>query len=109
MNWKSRAEEKKQRLEASIPAEWRIESPPSDVSTFSYPKESKLLTAEELSITESSATDLVKQMAAGELTSVAVTTAFCKRAALAHQLVRIALEMDEVEGEMLTSIDELLS
>lgn len=88
MDWKTRAEEKKQRLEASIPAEWRIDSLPSDVSAFSYPKKSQLLSAEELGITESSATDLVKRMASGELTSVAVTTAFCKRAALAHQLVR---------------------
>jgi amidase len=40
-----------------------------------------------LAITESTAVDLVSEMAAGKLTSVAVTTAFCKRAALAHQLV----------------------
>lgn len=53
-----------------------------------YPKKSGIMTADELAITESSATDLVARMAAGKLTSVTVTTAFCKRAALAHQLVR---------------------
>lgn len=55
---------------------------------MSFPRQSGILTEEELSITESSATQLVRDIAAGKLTSVAVTTAFCKRAALAHQLVR---------------------
>jgi len=54
-----------------------------------YPKKSGILSAEELTITESSATDLVAQLASGKLTSVAVTTAFYKRAALAHQLVSL--------------------
>lgn len=52
-----------------------------------YPKISGIMTDVELAITESSAVDLVTQLADGELTSIAVTTAFCKRAALAHQLV----------------------
>jgi len=59
---------------------------------MAYPKESGIMSAEELAITESSATDLVAQMAAGKLTSVVVTTAFCKRAALAHQLVYVVFE-----------------
>lgn len=62
---------------------------------MSFPKESGIMSEEELKITESSATDLVHQMASGKLTSVAVTTAFCKRAALAHQLVNILLSRCE--------------
>lgn len=89
-SWKEKAEDKRARITARIPSEWRIKSsPPADeLSVMSYPKKSGIMTTEELAITESSATDLVAQMATGKLTSVAVTTAFCKRAALAHQLVR---------------------
>lgn len=53
-----------------------------------YPAESGLLSAEELAITEQTAAVLVDKLAKGELSSVQVTTAFCKRAAIAHQLVR---------------------
>lgn len=87
MEWETRAAEKKTRIDATIPTEWRIDTPQSGVSVMSCAKESGLLSADELAITESSATDIVKRIAAGDLTSVAVTTAFCKRAALAHQLV----------------------
>ena len=90
MAWEKIAEDKKARIAASIPPEWRLKSAPTEVSVMDYPKKSGIMTAEELAITESSATDLVTKMAEGQLTSVAVTTAFCKRAALATQLVRIA-------------------
>ncbi len=89
MAWDKIAEDKKARIAASIPEEWRIKSIPTEVSMMDYPKKSGILSAEELTITESSATDLVAQLATGKLTSVAVTTAFCKRAALAHQLVSL--------------------
>jgi amidase len=86
-DWKSVAAQKKAALEASIPAEWRIETLPTDGSVMSFPKTSGILTPDELAITESSATDLVRDLASGKITSIAVTTAFCKRAAVAHQLV----------------------
>ncbi|KAH9219512.1 amidase signature domain-containing protein [Leptodontidium sp. 2 PMI_412] len=92
MTWEQVVEDKRARIAASIPAEWRIKSKPTEDSVMDYPKQSGIMTAEELAITESSATDLVAQLAAGKLTSVAVTTAFCKRAALAHQLTNCALE-----------------
>jgi amidase len=53
------------------------------------PQSSGIMTAEELAITESSAVDLVSEMADGKLTSVSVSTAFYKRAALAHQLASL--------------------
>jgi amidase len=87
MSWEKVAAEKKARIAASIPQEWRIKTEPTGLSVMDYPKKSGIMSADELSITESSAVDLVKRMAAGNLTSVEVTTAFCKRAALAHQLV----------------------
>lgn len=88
MAWEKIAEDKKARIAASIPPEWRLASAPTEDSVMDYPKKSGIMTADELAITESSATDLVAKMAEGQLTSVAVTTAFCKRAALATQLVR---------------------
>lgn len=87
MDWKTLAAEKKGNLEASIPTEWRIKTLPTDDSVMSFPGKSEILTREELNITESSATELVQDLASGKLSSVAVTTAFCKRGALAQQLV----------------------
>ncbi|KAH7140245.1 amidase signature domain-containing protein [Dactylonectria estremocensis] len=92
MEWEKRATEKKGRIDAAIPSEWRIKKLPVSDSVISYAKESGIISAEDLAITESSAVDIVKKIAAGELKSVAVTTAFCKRAALAHQLVNCTLE-----------------
>ena len=88
-SWEKTAQDKKSRIADSIPKEWRIDIIPQDDNVMGYAKTSGLLSDEEISITESSAVDLVAKMAAGELTSVAVTTAFCKRAALAQQLVGI--------------------
>ena len=88
MAWEKIAENKKARIAATIPEEWKIKSLPTEVSVLDYPKKSGIMSDEELALTESSAVHLVACMATGKLTSVAVTTAFCKRAALAHQLVR---------------------
>jgi len=88
MAWEQTAQDKKARIAATIPQEWRLKSEPTGISVMDYPKKSGIMSAEELAITESSAVDLVAKMAEGQLTSVAVTTAFCKRAALATQLVR---------------------
>lgn len=88
MTWQALAEDKKRRIDESIHAEWRVKTPLQNGSRMQYPRESGIMTTKELVITESSAAELVSKIATGELTSVAVTTAFCKRAALAHQLVR---------------------
>jgi amidase len=92
--WQEIAADKKARIQDSIPKEWRLKSPvpESQLSVMDYPRQSGILSPEELAITGSSAVDLVSQMARGKLTSVSVTTAFCKRAALAHQLVNCSLE-----------------
>jgi amidase len=82
-----------------IPLEWRLPkavtdkvSPRSNASAFDLMLEHQILTREELDITENyTATALVESMAAGKLTSLQVTAAFCKRSAVAQQLVRNAL------------------
>lgn len=62
-----------------------IENPPKDVTPI--PRDCGLLTADELAITEThDATSLAEAIRTRKLTSVAVTTAFAKRAIIAHQL-----------------------
>lgn len=87
MSWQDIAKDKKDRIDASIPPEWRLKSQPSEDNVLEYINIGGVMSTDEISITNSSATDLVAKMAEGKLTSVEVTTAFCKRAALAHQLV----------------------
>ncbi|KAL2014079.1 hypothetical protein VTN00DRAFT_1604 [Thermoascus crustaceus] len=91
-SWEQLAADKRARLEKTIPAEWKIQNPPSGDSVFDYPAQSGILSPKELEITGTSATDLVAKLATGELKSVEVTLAFCKRAALAHQLLNTNLE-----------------
>lgn len=78
------------RLAAKIPKELHlpkssIDNPPRNVTGI--PAECGLLTPEELDITANyGLVDLADAIRNGKLTSVAVTTAFCKRAIIAHQL-----------------------
>lgn len=87
MTWQDVAAQRKASILDAIPAEWRLKTAHTGDSAMSAFKDSGILTAEELAITETSAADLVHSLATGKLTAVAVTTAFLKRAALAHQLV----------------------
>lgn len=79
-----------QKLQDSIPPQFYldqaiVDDPPLDVTGI--PRSCGLLTTEEIAITEDyDATSLVEAIAQHKYTAVAVTTAFCKRAAIAHQL-----------------------
>ena len=84
--WEHIAADKRGRIDRSIPSEWRISLSPH-TSVFDIPAKSGVLSPQELQITESTATDLLARLGKGELKAVDVTLAFCKRAALAHQLV----------------------
>lgn len=89
MSWKQSADEIRQTLRDAIPAKWTL-SPNhtaglTDVTAV--PATCGLLSADDLAITEQTATQLVAKLAAGQLSSVRVTEAFCARAAIAHQLV----------------------
>ena len=46
-----------------------------------------MLSQDEIEITRSHATEIVKRVAEGKWKAEDVTVAFCKRAAIAHQLV----------------------
>ncbi|KAI9374808.1 Acetamidase [Aspergillus egyptiacus] len=91
-NWEQIAADKRERLAKTIPEEWKIKTLPTGDSVMDFPKASGLLSDKELEITESSAADLVSKLADRKLTSVEVTLAFCKRAALAQQLTNCTLE-----------------
>jgi hypothetical protein len=92
--WKILAIAKRKLQVDSIPPEWRLSSIPSFVSARDYIRSSNLLTPSELAITEiTDARVLQAKLFSRELSALDVATAFCKRAAIAHQLVGCCTEM----------------
>ncbi|KAJ3536825.1 hypothetical protein NM208_g6489 [Fusarium decemcellulare] len=95
-DWQVLIEKKQADREARIPQDWRLPeavaskvSPENRISAFDLLEESALLTPAELAITDRhDATTLLDMMATSRITCYDVTQAFCKRAAIAHQLVR---------------------
>ncbi|KAJ4983362.1 amidase [Stagonosporopsis vannaccii] len=66
----------------------------SQISVLDVPRTSGILTQKELAITENhDAVELVALMSKGELSSVEVVRAFCKRAAIAHQTTNCLTEI----------------
>jgi amidase len=57
------------------------------IDVTSVPAQSGILTSQELEITETDGHVLVGKLKRGEVKSVDVVRAFCKRATIAHQLV----------------------
>ncbi|TKY90030.1 hypothetical protein EX895_000028 [Sporisorium graminicola] len=99
-SWKDVAAAKVQSRLASIPAQWRLPasvlgeidaSSGTDVRTI--PASCGILTAEELAITETPVGEVLAKLRSRTWTSEAVTTAFCKRAAIAHQLTNCLTEI----------------
>jgi len=88
MHWKALAADKKQRQLKSIPQDWLVPLPPdSTLDVTGFPETCGLLNAREIEITNTVVDVLLEKLASGEWTSVDVTTAFYKRAIIAHQLV----------------------
>lgn len=98
--WKVKAEQKYRQSQSLIPEAWRLSSEvtqdvarPLETSKINLinldiPRRSGILTAQELRITEEyNVQHLLKALATGDLTALEVTVAFCKRAAIAQQLV----------------------
>ena len=99
-DWQARGAEKRARCQTLIPKPWHL--PSALLQTLKHPLESSknnlielgivrrsgLLTDKELKITEAyDVQSLLKALSSGELSSLEVTVAFCKRAAIAQQLV----------------------
>lgn len=88
--WQSIARRKQQEQLNLIPKDWILKTRPAPNrnNVLAIPRECGLLSAREIEITEKyDATALIQDLAAKRLKSVDVVTAFCKRAAIAQQLV----------------------
>ncbi|KAJ0300200.1 uncharacterized protein N0V96_000282 [Colletotrichum fioriniae] len=94
--WELAAAKKRESLAASLPSEWLVPKnllpPDSQDDVTSWPETSGWFTEKELAITNSDAADLIPKLASGELKSLEVTKAFCKRAVAAHQLTNCLSE-----------------
>lgn len=81
---------------AKIPKEWQLTyrylgniNEASNLNVLEIPKTCDILNEEEVNITENyDATALLEKISKKQLSSYNVVLAFCKRAAIAHQLVR---------------------
>ncbi|KAK9423364.1 putative amidase [Seiridium unicorne] len=100
-DWTKLIEAKRATQIAQIPPEWRLPTgllkdinETSDESAFNILTQKDLLTDDEVRLTEKySARDLCAELAAGRLSAAEVCTAFCHRAAVAHQLTNCATEI----------------
>lgn len=90
-DYKILSAKKKAQQESRIPQEWRIDkdSFQDDLHVMSVPETSGILSGLDIRITTvADATALAVEIRAGTWSVEQVTIAFCKRAAIAHQLVR---------------------
>jgi amidase len=93
--WETIAAEYQKEAAAKIPHEWLLPAnitelicPSSTQNVLDISRTCGLLSAKEIDITENyDAVTLSEHLASGKFSSLAVTTAFCKRAAIAQQLV----------------------
>ncbi|PYH30137.1 general amidase GmdB [Aspergillus neoniger CBS 115656] len=99
-DWRTLVARKRKQLDAQIPSEWHLTEKflatiPADgrLIEADVVRGSGILSEKELSITENySATELLDELSKGAVSSVDVTTAFCKRAAIAQQLTSCLTE-----------------
>lgn len=85
ITWQQIAETYKAQLDAKIPTKWRLDADniPNNASTLI--RDSGILNETELDIVRLDATALAQAIASRQYTSVEVTTAYLKAAAIAHQ------------------------
>lgn len=93
--WKETARQRRKQQLESIPAEWRLSSIPTDFHDSRYVIErSGLLSATELEITNTvGARKILRRYEEGTWTAEEVVRAFCKRAAIAQQLINCCTEL----------------
>lgn len=89
MSWQQKAAAKRAASLNQIPNDWRLPDAPRPKDVRSIPATCGILTPRELIITEEDEADvLLKRIAAAEWSAEEVALAYCKRAAIAQQLVR---------------------
>lgn len=94
VSWTDLVAQKRQQCD-EIPAEWQLSGNLLDLAANNphlleadVPRRSGIMSNAELDVTENySASQLLRELSTGKLDSVTVTTAFCKRAAIAQQVV----------------------
>ncbi|KAJ8495856.1 hypothetical protein ONZ51_g1447 [Trametes cubensis] len=93
--WRQLVSDKRQRQQECIPKEWLVALPSDDLlDVRAYPDTCGLLTEREVAITNTCNVDvLLNKLASAEWSAVEVTTAFYKRAIVAHQLVNCLTEI----------------
>ncbi|RAH47204.1 general amidase GmdB [Aspergillus brunneoviolaceus CBS 621.78] len=99
-DWCAIVAHKRKQLDSQIPSAWRLTdsfraSLPANghLLAFDAVAKSNILTSAELDLTENyTAGQLLQRLAWGDVSAVAVTTAFCKRAAVAQQLTSCLTE-----------------
>src|SRR5579871_4412374 len=99
--WEAIASRKRAEQQSRIPEEWLLPAPPpSSLSDLrSIPHTSSIISQRELLITTNhDATSLLAAIRSKRYTSKEVTTAFCKRAAIAQQLTNCLTEIFFLEA-----------
>lgn len=91
-SWQDLVAEKRRECAQKIPREWTLSaeqlSVPPRLLEYDLPRRCGLLSELELDLTENfTAEQLLVKLASGNVRSLDVTTAFCKRAAIAQQVV----------------------
>lgn len=99
-DWQAIVTTKQEQLKALVPPEWRLPDSvlstlkhplgenPNDLIALDIPRKSGILSEKELAITENySVRQLLEALAVGQLTAEEVVLAYCKRSAIAQELV----------------------
>lgn len=93
-SWETKAKAKVAETNSKIPNEWRLSQSSLDqakqMKKLSGPFIESFLNDEELVIIRNDSTLLVERVKTGGYTALQVAQAFCKTAAIAHQIVSIA-------------------
>ncbi|KAI8995604.1 general amidase [Trametes punicea] len=94
-DWRHLVADKRRRQQDAIPKDWLITPPPADLlDVRTIPEHCDLLTAREIEITNTrDVVLLLRKLATAQWSAVEVTTAFYKRAIIAHQLVNCLTEI----------------
>jgi amidase len=97
VSWQDKVARKQLAVKAAIPVDWLLPSHViSSSNVLEVPRQSGILSQKELEITGAySAGQLLKKLAAAELTASEVTLAFSKRAAIAQQVVSSILCLEK--------------
>lgn len=92
-SWKAKAEAKVAETNLKISDEWRLNQSSlgkaKQIKNLCGPFIESFLNDEELSIIRNDSTMLVEKVKTGEYTALQVAQAFCKTAAIAHQIVNM--------------------